>query len=134
MGEERDGHFYPTLAGVANSIDFYPRPHTLPEHGCAQLALGLGFGVVDNMPSMHISLGDPTTPAGFHEGEMSVAALNLSAKPGGADEQLVQLSPGTGAALLALTTVATPRLETAGPTLHPHPRPGGWGLAGVQLW
>ena len=40
MGEERGGHYYPTLAGVANSIDFYPRPHTLPDHGCAQLALG----------------------------------------------------------------------------------------------
>ena len=36
---------------------------------------------------------------------MNVAALNLSAKPGGMDEQLVQLPPDTGAALLALTTV-----------------------------
>ena len=35
---------------------------------------------------------------------MSVAALDLSAKPGSMDEQLVQLAPETGAALLALTT------------------------------
>lgn len=114
VGEERDGHYYPTLAGVANSIDFYPRPHTLPDHGCAQLALGLGFGVVDNMPSMHISLGDPKLPiSGFVEGGMSVAALDLSAKPGSMNEQLVQLAPATGAALLALTTV--PKLGASVP-------------------
>ena len=40
------GHFHPSLAGVANSIDFYPRPHTSHEHGCAQLSLGLGAAVV----------------------------------------------------------------------------------------
>ena len=35
------------------------------------------------MPSMHISLGDPKLPiSGFVEGGMSVAALDLSAKPG----------------------------------------------------
>ena len=44
---------------------------------------------------------------------MSVAALNLSAKPGGMDEQLVQLPPDTGAALLALTTV--PKLGASVP-------------------
>lgn len=105
VGHERDGHYYPTLAGVANSVDFYPRPHTLPDHGCAQLALGLGFGVVDNMPSIHISLGDPSTPAGYLDGKTSVAALDLNAKPGSADEQLVLLPPETGAATAALTTV-----------------------------
>ena len=115
VGEERDGHYYPTLAGVANSIDFYPRPHTLPDHGCAQLALGLGFGVVDNMPSMHISLGDPKLPiSGFFPGEMSVAALNLSAKPGGVDDPLVQLPPDTGAALLALVAGAVAQDDSLG--------------------
>ena len=66
------------------------------------------------MPSMHISLGDPKLPiSGFFPGEMSVAALNLSAKPGGMDEQLVQLPSDTGAALLALTTV--PKLGASVP-------------------
>ena len=35
------GHFHPTLAGVANSVDFYPLPHTSSSHGCAQVSLGL---------------------------------------------------------------------------------------------
>jgi hypothetical protein len=59
VGEERDGHYYPTLAGVANSIDFYPRPHTLPDHGCAQLALGLGFGVVGRL---YLPYSSPKAP------------------------------------------------------------------------
>eukprot|EP00320_Phaeocystis_rex_P020555 CAMPEP_0119066418 /NCGR_PEP_ID=MMETSP1178-20130426/8965_1 /TAXON_ID=33656 /ORGANISM="unid sp, Strain CCMP2000" /LENGTH=1126 /DNA_ID=CAMNT_0007048017 /DNA_START=54 /DNA_END=3434 /DNA_ORIENTATION=+ len=117
VGEERGDHFYPSLAGVANSVDFYPRPHTLPEHGCAQLALGLGFGVVDNMPSMHVSLGDPSSPiSGFTQGGMSVSALRLTAKPSslrGGDQQLVQLDPSTEAATLALSTV--PKLGASVP-------------------
>ena len=37
---DADGrHYYPTLAGVANSCDFYPQPHTHQEHGCAQVGL-----------------------------------------------------------------------------------------------
>ena len=55
------GHFHPSLAGVANSIDFYPRPHTSHEHGCAQLSLGLGAAVVGGTPSVQFSLADPAT-------------------------------------------------------------------------
>ena len=34
-----DGYFYPALAGVANSVDFYPLPHTKSTDGCAQVML-----------------------------------------------------------------------------------------------
>jgi len=112
VGDVHGDHFYPSLAGVANSIDFYPRPHTQPEDGCAQLRLGLGFGVVDNLPSVHLSLGDPANPTGYAEGEMQVSALNLAARPGaaaGEDSLLVSLPAESGAAAAALTTV--PRLS-----------------------
>ena len=112
VGDAREGgHFYPALAGVANSVDFYPRPNTLPDHGCAQLSLGLGHGVVDNMPSVHFSLGDPSNPAGHVAGATAVAALDLSAKPGvDGNALLVTLAAETGAADIALTTV--PRLSS----------------------
>ena len=35
-------HFYPTLSGVINALDFYLQPHTTPQDGCAQVALGMG--------------------------------------------------------------------------------------------
>ena len=57
-----DGYFHPTLAGVANSVDFYPLPHTAPAHGCASIALGLGKSVVDGSAAVHFSLGDPSRP------------------------------------------------------------------------
>ena len=52
---------------------------------------------------------------------MSVAALDLSAKPGSMDEQLVQLTPETGAALLALTTA--PQLGSPEPYTEPESEP-----------
>jgi hypothetical protein len=45
VGDTHGDYFYPTLAGVANAVDFYPLPHTKSEHGCAQLGFGLGHTV-----------------------------------------------------------------------------------------
>ena len=74
------GHFHPSLAGVANSIDFYPRPHTSHEHGCAQLSLGLGAAVVGGTPSVQFSLADPAmaTVIGGDWGGLQVSALDLT--------------------------------------------------------
>jgi len=83
VGDKHGDLFYPSLAGVANAVDFYPLPHTSTEHGCAQLGLGLGFSVVDGMPAAHFSLGD--TSALTAPDELRIAALDLTAKPGGED-------------------------------------------------
>uniref|UniRef100_A0A6S9V7X9 Pyruvate phosphate dikinase AMP/ATP-binding domain-containing protein n=1 Tax=Chrysotila carterae TaxID=13221 RepID=A0A6S9V7X9_CHRCT len=80
VGTEQDGYYYPTLAGVANSIDFYPPSNAEPQHGCAQIALGLGSAVVDGMPCVqHLNLGLPSRPVGADESMMPVTALDLSA-------------------------------------------------------
>ena len=55
-------YFYPTLAGVANSVDFYPLRTSSSR--LQQLGLGLGSAVVDNAPAVHFSLGDPWTLTG----------------------------------------------------------------------
>ena len=99
---DADGKFfYPTLAGVANSLDFYPLPHTAPTHGCAQVGLGLGAGVVDNNPATHFSLGDPTTLTGPKMAKLPVTALDLSAGPG-SSELVVTLADAADSALLTV--------------------------------
>ena len=93
VGEtDADGrYFYPTLAGVANSVDFYPLPHTSSVHGCAQIGLGLGSAVVDNAPAVHFSLGDPWTLTGYDESALTVTALDLTRRPRPAEKNLTSL-------------------------------------------
>lgn len=46
-GEEQQGYFFPTLSGVARSINFYPVGNEQPEDGIVKVAYGLGKAVVD---------------------------------------------------------------------------------------
>ncbi len=46
-GSEDRGYFFPTLSGVARSVNFYPLGYETPEDGVAKLAFGLGKAVVD---------------------------------------------------------------------------------------
>lgn len=48
-------HFYPTLSGVARSLDYYPIPPEKPEDGTASIALGLGKYIVDGGLSLRFS-------------------------------------------------------------------------------
>ena len=50
VGRERRGLFYPDLAGVARSYNYYPIPPTAPTDGIAAIALGLGKTVVEGSP------------------------------------------------------------------------------------
>ena len=47
VGTRYGDRFYPTLAGVARSYNFYPTGHARPEQGVVDLALGLGKTIVD---------------------------------------------------------------------------------------
>ena len=46
-GTEDRGYFFPTLSGVARSVNFYPLGYEKPEDGVAKVAFGLGKAVVD---------------------------------------------------------------------------------------
>lgn len=46
-GTEDDGYYFPTLSGVARSLNFYPIGDERPEDGIANIALGLGKLVVE---------------------------------------------------------------------------------------
>jgi len=45
-GTEEQGLFFPTISGVARSLNFYPSGNEQPEEGVAEIAVGLGAIVV----------------------------------------------------------------------------------------
>jgi hypothetical protein len=58
-GKERDAYFYPTLSGVARSLNFYPIGDEQPEDGIASLAIGLGKYIVDGGVTLRVSPKHP---------------------------------------------------------------------------
>jgi CheY-like chemotaxis protein len=53
-GNQHDNVFYPTLSGVARSINFYPIGSEKAEDGIANIAFGLGKLIVDGGQSLRI--------------------------------------------------------------------------------
>ena len=47
VGSRYNDHFYPTMSGVARSLNFYPIGNEKAEDGIANIALGLGKYIVD---------------------------------------------------------------------------------------
>jgi CheY-like chemotaxis protein len=54
-GSQYGSKYYPTLSGVARSINFYPIAPEKPEEGIANIALGLGKQIVDGGKSLRFS-------------------------------------------------------------------------------
>ena len=54
-GSEDQGYFFPTLSGVARSVNFYPVGHEQAEDGIVKIAYGLGKAVVDGEQVLRFS-------------------------------------------------------------------------------
>ena len=54
-GSKQGDYFFPTLSGVARSVNFYPVGHEKPEDGIVKLAYGLGKAVVDGEQVLRFS-------------------------------------------------------------------------------
>ena len=54
-GSEDNGYFFPTVSGVARSINFYPVGHETAEDGIVKIAYGLGKAVVDGEQVLRFS-------------------------------------------------------------------------------
>ena len=76
-GTNNDGLFYPTISGVARSINFYPVPPERSEDGIAEIALGLGKYIVDGGTSIRFS---PKTPKKVLQLSSSEMALKETQK------------------------------------------------------
>ncbi|WP_297902590.1 PEP/pyruvate-binding domain-containing protein [uncultured Parabacteroides sp.] len=59
VGSRYNDHFYPTLSGVARSLNFYPIGNEKAEDGIANIALGLGKYIVDGGQTLRFSPRHP---------------------------------------------------------------------------
>ncbi len=55
VGHQHGSRFYPTMSGVARSLNYYPLGDEQPEEGIVSLALGLGKYIVDGGLSLRFS-------------------------------------------------------------------------------
>ena len=58
-GAEEGGLYFPTLSGVARSVNFYPVGHEKAEEGVVKVAYGLGKAVVDGEQVLRFSPSHP---------------------------------------------------------------------------
>ncbi len=59
VGQNREGHFYPVLSGLARSYNFYSVGRIKPEEGIAYIALGLGKTVMEGENCLFFSPANP---------------------------------------------------------------------------
>ena len=59
VGEQHDSRFYPTLSGVARSVNYYPIGDERAEEGTVNLALGLGKYIVDGGQCLRVCPAHP---------------------------------------------------------------------------
>jgi len=83
-GAEEGGMFFPTISGVARSINFYPVGHEKAEDGIVKVAYGLGKVVVDGEQVLRFSPQYPkrtmqtsTDDLTMRETQQSMLALSL---------------------------------------------------------
>ncbi|UBM63289.1 phosphoenolpyruvate synthase [Candidatus Sulfidibacterium hydrothermale] len=83
-GKRYGNYYYPTLSGVARSLDYYPIPPEKPKDGTANIALGLGKYIVDGGLSLRFSPKYPkkvmqtaTPDAALRETQKYFYALDL---------------------------------------------------------
>lgn len=91
VGTRYGTHFYPTISGVARSLNFYPIGNEKAEDGIANIALGLGKYIVDGGVTLRFSPCHPhsilqmsTLDFALRETQTRFYALDL------ADEKAVQ--------------------------------------------
>lgn len=84
-GSQDQGYYYPTLSGVARSVNFYPIGREKPEDGIAKIAFGLGKAVVDGEQVLRFSpkyprhvLQTSTPELTMRDTQQAMFALNLA--------------------------------------------------------
>ncbi len=85
VGKQYENRFYPTISGVARSLNFYPIGDERPEDGIVNVALGLGKYIVDGGMNLRFSPKHPhnilqtsTLEAALKDTQTRFYALNLN--------------------------------------------------------
>ncbi len=66
VGDKYGDYFYPTIAGVIRSMNFYPTGNAEPKDGVVQLAMGMGKSIVDGGKSWCYSPRYPASPPPYN--------------------------------------------------------------------
>lgn len=84
VGTKYDNRYYPTMSGVARSLNFYPIGNEKAEEGVANIALGLGKYIVDGGTTLRFSPYHPnnilqmsTTDLALKDTQRQFYALDL---------------------------------------------------------
>ena len=72
VGTQYGDRFYPSISGVARSVNYYPINDELAEEGTVSLALGLGKYIVDGGLTLRFSAYHPTQVLQTSEMEMAL--------------------------------------------------------------
>lgn len=72
VGNQYGDHFYPSMSGVARSLNYYPIGDEKAEEGTVNLALGLGKYIVDGGVTLRFSPYHPTQVLQTSEMEMAL--------------------------------------------------------------
>lgn len=72
VGNQYGDHFYPSMSGVARSLNYYPIGDEKAEEGTVNLALGLGKYIVDGGITLRFSPYHPTQVLQTSEMEMAL--------------------------------------------------------------
>ncbi|HSC27772.1 MAG TPA: PEP/pyruvate-binding domain-containing protein [Vicinamibacterales bacterium] len=104
VGARHGDRYYPDIAGVARSHNFYPVPPLRPEDGIAAVALGLGATVIEGAMCFRFCPRYPQRPVQFlsveqmvHDSQRQFHALPLDPTPAG-DKPLEPVRYGLEAA------------------------------------
>ncbi len=78
VGQGHGSRYYPTISGVARSLNYYPLGDELPEEGVVSLALGLGKHIVDGGQSLRFCPAHPEKILQLSETEMALRETQTS--------------------------------------------------------
>ena len=83
-GAEENGYYFPTISGVARSVNFYPVGHERADEGIVKIAYGLGKVVVDGEQVLRFSPAYPnhvlqtsTPELTMRDTQKSILALSM---------------------------------------------------------
>ena len=78
VGEEHGDRFYPTISGVARSINYYPIGDERAEEGIVSLAMGLGKHIVDGGTTLRVCPAHPDQVLQMSEMEIALRDTQTS--------------------------------------------------------
>lgn len=78
VGEQHGERFYPTISGVARSINYYPIDNERAEEGIVSLAMGLGKHIVDGGTTLRVCPAHPEHVLQMSEMEIALRDTQTS--------------------------------------------------------